>query len=76
MEILPNRDTISPYGHCGLTSTSWEKKLCSTSPGWAATTVEQKHAAALQIQKFHLQVVKFVLRVHGLVGKFLLGATE
>lgn len=75
MEFLLKRTTIS-YSHCGLTSTSWKKKLSFTSPGWAATTEEQKHAAALQIQKFHLQAVKAVLRVHSLVGKFLLSATE
>lgn len=72
MEFLLNRVTTSSYGHCGLTSTSWGKKLSSTSPGWAVTTLEQKHAAALYIQKLHLQVVKVVLRVYGLVGKFLL----
>lgn len=26
MELLLNRATISPYGHCGLTSTSWKKR--------------------------------------------------
>lgn len=36
MEFLLNRATISSYGHCGLTSTSWgKKKLSSTFPGWA-----------------------------------------
>lgn len=69
MEFLLNRATISSYGHCGLTSTSWGKKKTFLHIPWLGSckTLEQKHAAASQT----LQVVKVVLRVHGLVGKFL-----
>lgn len=69
MEFLLNRATISSYGHCGLTSTSWgKKKLSSTFPGWAVARHWNKN-----MQQLHklCKWSKLYSRVHGLVGKFL-----
>lgn len=57
MELLLNRATISPYGHCGLTSTSWKKKNFPPHP--LAGQLQQRNKNMQQLYKFKNFICKW-----------------